>query len=303
LLRYLGPHLEKEFLMRHPNRWTVFAVAHLIVLCALTAAILLVGLRLGANPVVLQPPASTRLPAATLAVPGTPDAAVAQLGVLSARMDVLANNLANAETIAFKRRRADIEAGTVPKLSRCLFDMSQGPLESTGAPLDVAIEGDGFIHIKVRPTLQGGDGYTRNGALMRNSAGDLVVGMGEGYELIPPINLPKGAANISISQDGIVQYTTPGTNRVSKAGQIQLITFANPQSLDQVDGVYLATDGSGPPITNSPGENNSGTLLGGYLENSNVNTVKESAELVRTRKMLEFCSRSFGLGEIPPARL
>src|SRR2546430_5902755 len=137
------------------------------------------------------------------------------LRALSTRIDVVANNLANAETTAFKRSRVNFEDlmylmmkqpgaanadGTVSpagiyvglgtKISNTQLDMEQGSLESTNRPLDVAIQGNGFLKIKIMDGISNGIGYTRNGTFFVNNKNELVLGMGDGYRLEPRITIP-----------------------------------------------------------------------------------------------------------------
>jgi flagellar basal-body rod protein FlgG len=246
------------------------------------------------------------------------NSAATGLRALSDRIDVVANNLANAETQAFKRQNVNFEdlmylhykqpgttdaqgdmapagitVGLGTKISNTELDMTEGPLDNTGNPLDVAIEGDGFFHVKILPTISGGDGYTRSGSLIQNANGDLVVAIGAGYELVPPINIPKGSTNIAIGQDGTVSYSKSGTNTISKAGQIMLSQFVNPQGLRMEGGsIYTVTDASGPAIVNTPGDNGAGTLQSGYTEESNVDAVKELVTLIKTQRSFELNSQS-----------
>ena len=246
------------------------------------------------------------------------NAAATGLRALSSRIDVIANNLANAETEAFKRQNmnfedlmylqykqpgvtdtagdmtpAGINVGLGTKVSNTQLDMTQGSLTSTDQPLDVAISGNGFFHIKILPTVGDGTGYTRNGSFFRNRDGDLTVGIGDGYRMIPNINIPTTATNITISQDGTVQYTAQGATAASTAGQIQLTQFVNPQGLNLQGGsIYTETSASGPPILSTPGENGAGQLQSGYIEASNVDPVKELVTMIKTQRSFELNSQS-----------
>jgi flagellar basal-body rod protein FlgG len=246
------------------------------------------------------------------------NSAATGLRALSDRIDVIANNLANAETQAFKRQRvnfedlmylnykqpgttdsagdmnpAGISVGLGTKISNTALDMTQGSLESTGVNTDVAIQGNGFFKIKILPNVGDGTGYTRNGSLFTNKNGDLVVGIGDGYELVPPINIPAGATDISIAQDGTVQYTPKGGNTTATAGTIQLSQFVNQQGLKLQGGsIYTETPASGPPIVSDPGTNGAGQLQQGYLEQSNVDPVKELVTLIKTQRSFELNSQS-----------
>ena len=202
----------------------------------------------------------------------------------------MANNLANAETMGFKGQRANFEdlyyqemkqpgttdsansvspagifVGLGTKLSNTQLDFTQGSLENTGGPLDVAIQGNGFFPVKILPSL-GGTGYTRAGNFTLNNAGNLVLAIGDGYQLVPPISLPTNATNISIGTDGTVQYVKAGGTAKVIAGQIKLATFPNQQGVNLLGGsIYTESPASGPPVTTFPGQNGSGHILGGYL--------------------------------------
>src|SRR4051794_8745838 len=240
------------------------------------------------------------------------------LRALSTRIDVVANNLANAETTAFKRSRLNFEdlyyqtirqPGTVngagdvspsgiyvglgTKISNSQLDLDQGSPESTGRPLDVAIQGEGFFAVKILPTLGGGTGYTRNGNFFVNKVGELVLGIGDGYKLIPNVNIPKGATDVTISPDGLVTVTQAGTTNKQNVGQLKLTQFVNPQGLQLQGGsIYTATDSSGPPTDFSPGDGGTGQILQGFLESSNVDPVKELVTLIKTQRAFELNSQS-----------
>jgi len=241
------------------------------------------------------------------------------LKALSARIDVIANNLANAETTAFKGQRANFEdlyyqvlkqpgttdsandispagifVGLGTKLSNTQIDLTQGSMEATGNPLDVAISGTGFFPVKVLPSLgQNGVGYTRAGAFTVNGQGNLVIGIGDGYQLIPPITVPTNATSISIGTDGTVQYVRAGATAKQTAGQIKLAMFPNPQGVNLLGGnLYTETPASGQPVVSIPGQNGTALLLSGFLESSNVDPVKELVTLIKTQRSFELNSQS-----------
>ena len=248
------------------------------------------------------------------------NAAATGLRALSSRIDVIANNLANAETQAFKRQNvnfedlmylqykqpgvtdtsgnqnpAGINVGLGVKVSNTQLDMTPGSLTNTEQKLDVAISGDGFFHIKTLPGVGDGTGYTRSGAFFRNRDGDLTLGIGDGYRMIPNINIPNGVdpTSINISQDGTVSYVARGSTQSTVAGNIQLAQFVNPQGLNLQGGnIYTETAASGPPIESRPGENGAGQLQQGYLETSNVDPVKELVTLIKTQRSFELNSQS-----------
>jgi len=245
------------------------------------------------------------------------NSAATGLRALSTRIDVVANNLANAETTAFKRSRVNFEdlmyltlkqpgaqnasgevspagifVGLGTRISNTQIDTEQGSLESTNRPLDVGISGSGFFKVKILDSI-GGTGYTRNGNFFQNKDGDLVLGMGDGYRLVPPINIPRNATDITIAEDGTISYLRPGTTTKTPAGQFQLAQFTNPQGLKLLGGsIYTETEASGPPIESTPGQDGAGFTLQTYLEGSNVDPVKELVTLIKTQRSFELNSQS-----------
>src|SRR3954468_10964445 len=209
------------------------------------------------------------------------------LRALSQRIDVVANNLANAETTAFKRSRVNFEdlfylalkqpgtttasgdvspagiyVGLGVRISNTQLDLEQGSMENTGRQLDVGISGQGFFKVKVLDSISDGFGYTRNGNFFVNKDGELVLGMGDGYRLEPKITIPKGVTDISISQDGRVEVSQAGSNKKAQVGQLEVFQFVNPQGLNLLGGsLYTQTDSSGPPLASKPGENGAGQVL------------------------------------------
>src|SRR3954471_13265345 len=176
------------------------------------------------------------------------------LRALSTRIDVVANNLANAETTAFKRSRVNFEdlyylalkqpgttaangdvspagiyVGLGVKVSNTQLDTEQGSMESTGRQLDVGISGQGFFKVKILDSISDGFGYTRNGNFFVNRDGDLTLGMGDGYRLEPKITIPPNVTDIAISQDGRVEVVKAGANTKTQVGQLQINQFVNPQ--------------------------------------------------------------------------
>ena len=246
------------------------------------------------------------------------NAAATGLNALSTRIDVTANNLANAETPAFKKSRANFEdlmylklrqpgavnadgdrtpagllVGLGVKVSNTQINFEQGSLETTNQPYDVAIEGTGFFKVKIVDGVGGGEAFTRAGNFFRNPDGDLVLGNGDGYRLIPNINVPPDTTDLSISTDGRVSARRAGGLAFQEVGRITLSRFVNPQGLDQLGGnLYLPTDASGPPLESDPGQDGSGQLRQGLLEGSNVDPVRELVGLIKTQRAFELNSQS-----------
>lgn len=191
------------------------------------------------------------------------------LSAIDQAFTICANNLANAETTAFKRTYAVSTPDGTPTFR---LDFEQGAMENTGRQLDVGIQGQGLFKVKATS----GYAYTRNGNFFVNHEGMVVLGMGDGYKLQPPFIIPKGATDVSISSDGRVTVTQSGTLTPTAIGQLELHQFINPQGLKLLGGsLYLETEASGHPTSSKPGENGAGQVLQGFLERSNVDPIKE----------------------------
>lgn len=225
-------------------------------------------------------------------------------------IDNVAHNLANVNTTGFKKSRMEFEdlvyqqtktAGSPTSTSgeapvglevglgtrpvATARDFSTGSLKSTGNPLDIAIEGRGFLQVS-RP--DGTVGYTRAGSLHLNSEGALVNA--DGYPLEPAITIPANATSISISRDGIVSVSVAGS--VQQAGTIELATFQNPAGLSGVGGnLFAVTTASGEPTTGVPGSDGIGTVAQSFLEESNVSVVEEMVNMILGQRAYEANSK------------
>jgi flagellar basal-body rod protein FlgG len=236
---------------------------------------------------------------------------------METKLDVVANNLANLETTAFKRDRANFEdlfyrheqfpgsqdtagqytpvgtqigLGVRTQSTQCEF--TQGPIKQTGQELDVAIEGPGFFQV-MNP--DGQTLYTRAGNWSKNANGNLVTGSAsDGRLLEPPIVIPPDATAVVISPEGIVSVHQPSSNQLTQVGQIELATFINPQGLLQLgENLYSETDASGTPTLANPGSTDGlGLLRQNALEMSNVEPVNELIDLITTQRAFEFNSQS-----------
>jgi len=146
-----------------------------------------------------------------------------------------------------------------------------GPIRETRLPLPIEIVGDGFFQVT---TADGLLRYTRDGAFTWNADGDLVLPRATQHcPVEPPINVPRGALNISVGVDGLVTVTLPEPRESLRLGRIQLARFANPAGLRPLgENLFAATVASGPPRTNSPGVEGAGVIRVLVLGNSNVET-------------------------------
>lgn len=222
-------------------------------------------------------------------------------------LDVIANNLANVTTTAFKRSRVDfqdllyqklrspgsvsaegievpsgIQVGSGVAVSTVAKIFLSGSFIETSNSLDVAIEGDGFFQV----TLPDGEiAYTRDGAFQLNSEGTIVTP--DGLALEPEITVPEDSVNITVGVDGTVSVTLSDAT-TDELGQIELARFINPAGLfSQGRNLYRESDASGDPIVSVPGEEGAGTLRQGFLEGSNVSVVDEIVQLIVTQRAFE----------------
>ena len=227
------------------------------------------------------------------------------------KLDSIANNLANANTTGFKKQDAEFEdllyqnlrapttnaaggvapagvqVGSGARIVSTSRDFSQGALQQTNNPLDVAIEGNGFLAVQRR---EGEIAYTRAGTLKVDSQGKLTTS--DGLAIEPPITIPSDATSISISAEGVVAAVQPGQRQPTQLGQLQLVTFTNPNGLEGLGhNLYSASASSGEPSSGNPGSQGRGTFLQGTLEGSNVEVVNEMIALVRTQRAYEINSK------------
>jgi len=240
---------------------------------------------------------------------------------LETKLDVIANNLANVNTVSFKRDRANFEdlfyrdiqlpgvqdsagqltptgisTGLGSRVSSVQTNFEQGAFQETGKQLDVAIEGNGFLQVT---DANGEILYTRAGNLGINANGQLVVGSAStGRLLEPAITIPEDTTNISISPEGIVEVQQAATTQFSQVGQLQLAQFINPDGLQKLgENLYRETPASGTATLNNPGTNGLGQLRQGALESSNVEPVRELIDLITTQRAFELNSEAIQAGD------
>ncbi len=240
------------------------------------------------------------------------------LQALSTQLDVISNNIANANNNGFKASRVNFEdllyqyqqqpgvkdeigdtrptgvaIGLGTRVTGTQLDMSQGSPTSTGRQLDVCINGDGFFKVKTLPTQGNGLAYTRTGSFFQNADGNLVLDSSSGYLLDPPIKIDPKATSVTITTDGRVLETVPGSTASQSVGQIQLARFVNSQGLAQIGGnFYQVTDASGPEVLSNPGTDGAGTLQQGSIESSNVDPVTQLVDMIKTQRAFELNSQS-----------
>jgi len=239
--------------------------------------------------------------------------AASGMSAQQANLDNVANNLSNASTAGFRRRRlqfqdliyqnivmpgaaatqnttvaSGLQVGLGTRTAASEIIPQQGEFDSTGNPLDLAIQGSGFFQVTMP---DGQTGYTRAGMFHLDNQGNMVTA--DGNPLDPPIAIPAGALSITIGADGTVSVTQQGQTQAQQVGTIQLALFQNPGGLNSIgQNIFLATTASGDPIVGTPGGSEGlGTLQQGVLEQSNVDVVQEFIQMIMAQRSYEANSR------------
>jgi flagellar basal-body rod protein FlgG len=227
-------------------------------------------------------------------------------------VEVISNNIANMNTVAFKRQRAEfqdllyqtletagaqtsdqgtivptgVQIGAGVKAGSVYRIGTQGSLTRTDNKFDLAIDGRGYVQVL---TPQGDTAYTRAGNLAVNDQGQLVTQ--DGYEIQPAVSIPSDALDVVISKSGQVQVTQ-ANGTPSVIGTLELATFVNEGGLiAQGSNLFKESGASGPPTTGTPGSIGFGTLLQGYTEASNVDAVAEITALIVAQRAYEMNSK------------
>jgi len=239
------------------------------------------------------------------------------LEALSTEVDVIANNLANVNTVGFKQSRANFEdllyihrdivgtaateelapgvgtsVGLGTQIASTQTLWTQGSPMETKTSTDMAIRGDGLFCVKIFDDVGGGYGYTRAGNFVPNRDGDLVLADTDGYRLFPPVNIPPGSTMVSILADGTVLALEPGQADATEVGQVYLSRFANNGGLEAVGGnLFIPTEASGLAVQSAPGTDGAGFILGNYLESSNVTAVRQLVGLIKAQRAFELNSK------------
>ncbi|MFH0945857.1 MAG: flagellar basal-body rod protein FlgG [Planctomycetota bacterium] len=233
-------------------------------------------------------------------------------------VDVISNNIANVNTNGFKRSRINFqdllyvtlrkagdasqgiqsptgfEIGSGVRAVSTTRTFSQGVMEGTQRPLDIAISGRGFFQVTMP---DGTTGYTRDGALHLDA--NLTLTTSEGYILEPQITFPTNVDSISFGADGTISATTTDSPETpTQLGQLQLATFPNEAGLDPLGGnLFRPGAASGTATVVTPGQSGAGTIIQGYIEKSNVDVVSELVNLIVAQRAYEVNSRAIRTGD------
>ncbi len=228
-------------------------------------------------------------------------------------VETLANNLANMNTTGFKQQRAEfqdllyqniqtpgaqtsdqgtyapngIQIGAGVRTAAIYRVTTQGDLQSTSNPYDVAIQGSGYFRIQ---QADGTDGYTRSGNFSLSPQGQLITQ--DGLVVQPGIAIPANTLNVQINAQGQVNATVAGNNTPQTVGQLELTRFPNEAGLNAIgNNILLETPASGSPQAGVPGSTGYGTVQQSYLETSNVNSVDEITALITAQRAYEMNSK------------
>ena len=230
-----------------------------------------------------------------------------------AQVDVTSHNIANVNTMGYKKNRAEfadlmyqvmsyagtptstttthptgIEVGLGVRPQAITKIHSQGYFKETGNNLDMVIAGNGFFQVQMP---DGTTAYTRNGAWKLDSDGNIVND--DGLQLVPNITIPADATQISIGIDGTVSVLQPGAAEMQQVGQIEIVNFINPAGLHSSgDNLFLETGASGAPIIGIAGQDGLGQIKQGFVEMSNVQLVEEMTELITGQRAYEANSKA-----------
>ncbi len=228
-------------------------------------------------------------------------------------IDVIANNLANVNTVGFKKSRADFQdliyqtikapggtsaegvqipsgiqvgLGVKPVAVQKIFQ--QGDFVHTGNSLDLVIEGDGFFNVL---TPDGTVAYSRGGAFKLDSEGRVVTS--DGYPLEPAITIPTNTLSTTVGSDGRVTVLQAGSTAPTEIGQLQISRFINPGGLQAMGkNLFLPSASSGEATTGNPGAEGRGTINQGFVEMSNVNVVEEMVNMIVSQRAYEVTSKT-----------
>lgn len=248
---------------------------------------------------------------------GALSAAATGLEAQQAKIENIANDLANVNTDGYKRTTTEfhdlmyetikepggslgasaqtpvgIQRGMGVRVGAAHKNFEQGPAKMTYHAYDLMIEGPGFFQVT---TPQGENAYTRNGAFHIDSQG--IMQLSSGAKLQPQITVPANALNVLITHSGEVRVELPGGTQAI-LGQIQLAGFQNEQGLNaQGDGLFKVTSASGAPIPSLPGENGLGFIQQGALEASNVNVANSMVDMITTQRAYEMGAKVMGVAD------
>jgi flagellar basal-body rod protein FlgG len=228
-------------------------------------------------------------------------------------LEVIANNIANINTTGYKRARAEftdllyqtdrlkgvpsrsnqdiipegVHIGLGVRTAAVRSINTQGSLTATGNQLDIALTGNGWFQIELP---SGETQYSRSGAFNTNATGQLVTT--DGHPVVPAITVPENSVEVIINDTGQVFARIEGQTALQDVGQLTLAVFPNDAGLLPIGGsLFAQSAASGEPTVGVPGDPGFATTRQGYLEDSNVDPVKEITELISAQRSYEMNSK------------
>lgn len=229
-------------------------------------------------------------------------------------IDTISNNLANVNTVGYKKVRAEFEdllyqtlrpagnsalgtSGQLPtglqvglgaRLAATNRLFGQGSAQQTGNALDMMIEGDGFFQVSL---VDGRTAYSRGGNFKVDGEGRLLDN--EGNYVSPEITVPDGSTDLCVSQDGTVTVILPEENTPQEIGKLELVRFINPAGLLPIGrNLFVQSSASGEPVMAAPGTEGLGTIIQGALEMSNVQVVEEMVNMIVAQRAYDVNSKA-----------
>lgn len=228
-------------------------------------------------------------------------------------IDNISNNLANVNTTGYKKSKlefqellyqtlvdpgsgtsdgskspAGLQLGLGVRSAANQKMFSQGNLQETKNPFDLAITGTGFLQVQMP---SGETAYTRDGSFKISNDGTLVTS--QGFALEPQITVPEGAHDIMVDAAGKVTVTMSDTGTTEEIGQIEMAKFLNEGGLKSLgNNLYQSSPASGEAEVGTPGTNGMGTLAQGFLEASNVELVEEMVNMIVAQRAYEISAKA-----------
>lgn len=240
---------------------------------------------------------------------------IASTGMLAQQLnvEVISNNIANMNTTAYKRQRAEfqdllyqnerrvgsqaadnnaivpagVQVGLGVKTAAVYRITEQGNLTTTGNQLDLAVQGKGYFQVTLPDNTIA---YTRAGSFQLDQNGNIVTA--DGLKVTGAAAIPANATSITVNQSGQIFVSQQGQTQLAQAGQFQLVSFINDTGLQPIgNNMFIQTQASGNPVIGTAGNQGFGTILQGFLESSNVNTVQEVTNLISAQRAYEMNSK------------
>ena len=239
------------------------------------------------------------------------------LNTFEDEMTDISNNLANAKTVAFKKGRTEkeslfyvektfnsrlaeavkkangqpvgsLEYGTGVRVTSTPKDFTQGSIESTNQPTDLAIQGEGFFQIRMP---DGTAAFSRAGNFHVDNEGNVVDPNGKFLD--PPLTVPQGTTSILVGADGTVSVSVNNSSTLTEVGQISLAKFPNASGLKSIgQNLFAQTDASGDPIYGTPSQDNFGSIQQGALEQSNVDVISEMMRMIAVQRVFDTVTKA-----------